>query len=44
MEVAEEENMTSPYASGLEQIMHALHTLGVELHSNRAAPTKHGGL
>jgi hypothetical protein len=44
MEVAEEENMTSPYASGLEQIMHALHTLGVESHSNRAAPTKHGGL
>ena len=44
MEVAEEGNMTSPYPSGLEQVMHALHTLGAELRTNRAAPTKHGVL
>ena len=44
MEVAEEENMTSPYTSGLEQIMRALHRLGVEAQTDQAAPTKHGSL
>ena len=44
MEVAEEENMTSPESSGLQQIMQALHALGVEASADSATSTKHGGV
>jgi hypothetical protein len=44
MEVSEEENMASPYPSGLQPIMKALHALGVESSANSATATMHGGV
>jgi hypothetical protein len=42
MEVAEEENMTSPYESGLEQMVQALQTRGVGLGPNVPLPLSMG--
>jgi hypothetical protein len=44
MAVSEEENMTSPYPSGLQSIMKALRALGVESSANNTTATKHGGV
>ncbi|HEY3303157.1 MAG TPA: hypothetical protein VGL70_06435 [Candidatus Binatia bacterium] len=43
LQVAEEESMTGPQATGLDAVLAALRSLGAATEVDRAAPTKHGG-
>jgi len=43
LQVAEEESMTGPVATGLDTILAALRSLGAAAEIDRAAPTKQGG-